>query len=432
MCASLHRILKTENKNTVLFISRDGCLIIKLFMYLYPQYRSIYFNSSRIINTNPSLEYIEYVKSVYNKDTCILFDLHGSFKSGRALFMKLFNCLPRIYIFDLSYKQNMYDGITYTSSISNKIEEFNADIFGTLVSFNKNGAIRAPCDINKNACLTIHSIVDKFIDYISKNNHNYQIINATIFSNKEYWAHYYKNHVVNTEIIYRNQRDHVTLTQIANINNSDKGDSYLCAHTYTVKYEEIIHNIMNIMDIERLNILEIGLNRDNTKSIPSLIMWKDYIPECNITGFDINRDFINFKNKYNNIDIKIGDQSNPNDLLQLKSSKYHLIIDDGYHASKHQQITFKTMWDNLEVGGYYVIEDLHFQPTPETCIKTRELFEKWLVKDYIITEYISRDEVQSIIPTIQSIEFYDSRSKRWTNLKNSFVCIRKGIVAQPT
>jgi hypothetical protein len=432
MCRSLEIILKTENRDTVLFLSRDGCLIIKLFMHLYPQYKSIYFDSSRLINKNPSVEYLEYVKGVYNKDKCILFDLHGSFKSGRALFMKLFNCLPRIYIFDVTSKQEIYDGMSYTSSISERIEELNPDIVGTLVNFNETGAIRAPCDINKEVCYTIHSFIDKFINYIHNNSLEGNILRADIFSNKSFWADYYKNHVIKTESIYKNMTDHKSLTQIANDNNSDKGDTYECAHKYTIKYEELIHHLVNNMNIPILNILEIGLNRANTKSIPSLMMWREYIPECKITGFDIKSEFLSFNNKYDNIHIKIGDQSNPEDLSQLKSSKYHLIVDDGYHASKHQQITFKTLWDNLEDGGYYVIEDLHWQPIPETCVKTRDLFEKWYMKDYISTEYISKDDLQYIIPTIQSIEFYDSKSKKWNNLKNSFVYIRKGFISKTT
>ena len=91
MCRQLYNILVRENRDTVLFLSRDGCLIMKLFKFLYPEFNSIYFHSSRRVNESYTKDYCNYVKSIYNKDKCILFDLHGSFKSGRKLFMELFH-----------------------------------------------------------------------------------------------------------------------------------------------------------------------------------------------------------------------------------------------------------------------------------------------------------------------------------------------------
>ena len=41
ICNKLDEILINENRNTVLFLSRDGCLLTKLFSHLYPQYKSI-------------------------------------------------------------------------------------------------------------------------------------------------------------------------------------------------------------------------------------------------------------------------------------------------------------------------------------------------------------------------------------------------------
>lgn len=52
-------------------------------------------------------------------------------------------------------------------------------------------------------------------------------------------------------------------------------------------------------------------------------------------------------------------------------------LNDGFHALRHQQISFKTLWDSVEPGGYYVIEDLHYQPEIENGIKTKDLFENW-------------------------------------------------------
>ena len=157
------------------------------------------------------------------------------------------------------------------------------------------------------------------------------------------------------------------------------------------------------------------------------MMWNDYFyNNINITGFDIDPKFINFNSLFSNIKIFIGDQNNENDLQQLKNKQYDIIIDDGFHASKHQQISFKILWENIKQSGYYIIEDLHYQPEDETCIKTRTLFENWKNDNWIESEYINMDEVQNIKNEIESINFYDSQSKLWgDNVKNAFVYIKK-------
>jgi hypothetical protein len=156
-------------------------------------------------------------------------------------------------------------------------------------------------------------------------------------------------------------------------------------------------------------------------------MWNEYFNgNINITGFDIEEAFLQFNSKYNNINIVIGDQSNELDLQKLKDKKYDIIIDDGYHASKHQQISFKTLWDSVKSNGYYIIEDLHYQPIAENCIKTKTLFEQWKNNNWIECDYITASEIESIKKDIESINFYDSKSTLWgDSTKNALVYIKK-------
>lgn len=426
ICNKLNEILINENRNTVLFLSRDGCLLIKLFSHLYPQYKSIYLHSSRIINIDYNDDYISYLKKNYDKDSCILFDLHGSFNSGRQLFTSVFGHLPRIFIFDISYIQNYYSGMTYITNHSNKIEEFNQDYKGTLVQFIDNDDIRAPTEHPIKYIDLIHSIFDSFVKYFDVN-----LKNNSIFNDNDFFKKYYIETICNSKPILTNQFDFMNLTQLANKYNSDKGNQFLCAHHYTPMYEQIFNDILNTKlnkkDFSTFDLLEIGLMIPKAQeSIPSLMMWNDFFNNnINITGFDIDTRFLKF-NGGQNINIKIGDQSNEHDLLQLKDKNYDVIIDDGYHASKHQQITFKTLWQNVKPGGYFIIEDLHYQPISESCVKTKELFENWSKDNWMETEYINSDEIQIIKKDIESIEFYDSKSTRWGDaVKNAFVYIKK-------
>jgi len=430
MCRKLNSILKDENRTTVLFLSRDGCLIHRLFSFLYPQYKSIYLYSSRILNTSYTDEYISYLKKHYNEHECIMFDLHGSFQSGRPLFMKVFGHLPRIYIFDLSTPSNYYNKMTYTTRISEDIERFNQDINGSVIDYKNGTPIHMPTESPLNYIKILHTVMDFFLHSIKDTN---VILSSDILNNEDFWKSYYKEIVITSERILDNIYNHPErmLTYLANKYKSDKGDQYMCSHHYTIPYQEIISMYLSELNKKstsnQFDLLEIGLNRDSTSSIPSLLIWNDYFySNINITGFDINKEFLQFNSLYNNIKIFCGDQSNESDLQQLVYKQYNIIIDDGYHGSKHQQISFKTLWPSVKSGGYYIIEDLHYQPEQESCVKTKALFEQWKSGNFIESEYISISEIHSIQKEIHSIGFYDSKSKLWgDSVKNAFVYIKK-------
>jgi hypothetical protein len=432
MCRKLANILVEENRKKVLFLSRDGCLIRKLFAFLYPQFESVYFYSSRIINYHYNDEYISYLKKEYNDDDCILFDLHGSFDSGRKMFMETFGYLPRIFIFDLSNINNHYEKMTYISNmISNKIEIFNHDMMGSLLDFKKDKIIHMPTEISPKYIKQMHDAMETFIQNVTDKS---ILLESSLLNDDSFWKNYYKDSVLNCETLFENTFFHNenTLTYLANKYCSDKGNSYLCAHQYTVKYQEIISDILRDYyekgKTDFIDLLEIGLNRDNYISIPSLMMWKDYFyKRVNITGFDIQPHFLQFNSTDDNIRIIIGDQSNIADLQPLKDKKYDIIIDDGSHESKNQQISFKTLWENVKSGGYYIIESLHYQPHLETGMKTRQLLENWKENNWIESDFISLDEIQTIKDSIEYIEFFDSHSKSWDKnlLKNAFVYMKK-------
>jgi hypothetical protein len=257
-------------------------------------------------------------------------------------------------------------------------------------------------DIFKSNVTDINSIVEICIDKFSK-------------------TKYYENALISNVKID-------TLTELANKYKSDKGDNYQCAHNYTRFYKQVFSQILkNKNHNYTIDFAEIGLNMDNTYDIPSLLLWNEYFnKKINITGFDIDYEFDRFNGKYPNIKIIIGDQSNETDLNNLKYKKYDIIIDDGSHQSSHQQISFLNLWDSVKSGGYYIIEDLHWQPKEEKCIKTKSLFMNWKCGNWIESDYISDDFIIKIKNQIETITFIDSHSKLWgDSVKNALVCIKK-------
>jgi hypothetical protein len=204
------------------------------------------------------------------------------------------------------------------------------------------------------------------------------------------------------------------LTKLANKYQSDKGSTYKCAHGYTDHYNRLFKPFKDAG--KEFKLLEIGLNRDNQNSIPSLDMYREYFGDIvTLYGFDIHPDFKKFHSSDNKTFIIIGDQSSKNDLKQCTDTQYEIIIDDGYHASKHQQISLLTLWDSVSPGGIYVIEDLHYQPETKSDIITKDLIRQWKDGKIIGSTHITSSQVKKIMSTVDKIEMFDSKSKNWSD-----------------
>ena len=168
------------------------------------------------------------------------------------------------------------------------------------------------------------------------------------------------------------------LTRIASRYRTDKGVTYYPFHGYTRHY----HRFFGPLRHRPITMLEIGLARkrdrhDPRVTCPSLELWAEYFPRATIAGFDID-DFSMVHQQRTR--IFRGDQGEERDLLQVTATfpRLDIIIDDGSHASFHQQQALKTLWPYLAPDGIYAIEDLDEQPAgleaslPESP-KTRDL-----------------------------------------------------------
>ena len=101
-------------------------------------------------------------------------------------------------------------------------------------------------------------------------------------------------------------------------------------------------------------LLEIGV-----KDGASLRMWKEYFPNAEIWGLDVDKKCMRYQE--NRIRIIIGNQGDKWFLGQISSGsvKDDIIIDDGSHKVSDQWLSFRYLFKTLRPGGLYVIEDLH-------------------------------------------------------------------------
>ena len=145
-----------------------------------------------------------------------------------------------------------------------------------------------------------------------------------------------------------------TLSEIMDMNRSDKGTATGEAHGYTPVYERWLEPIRN----EPLRILEIGVC-DPRMPGASLKGWYEYFPNAAIFGYDIV-DGHRFDN--DRVVTFIGDQSDRTDLgrfIEFSGGEFDVIIDDGSHQAMHQQVSLAFLFPHLKPGGLYIIEDMH-------------------------------------------------------------------------
>jgi|TARA_B110000114_G_C15028476_1_gene371923 trans-aconitate methyltransferase len=153
--------------------------------------------------------------------------------------------------------------------------------------------------------------------------------------------------------------------------NTDKGDRYINqytqpskkkskkikAHGYTKFYENIFYKIKN----ENINIMELGSFYGNASAALYF-----YFKNSKIYGGDINPDMFKYKsNRIKNFYINSSSQKSiKNEIINLDVS-FKIIIEDASHMLKDQIISLFLLFQKLEPGGYFIVEELDFPETRE-------------------------------------------------------------------
>lgn len=158
------------------------------------------------------------------------------------------------------------------------------------------------------------------------------------------------------------------LCEIMGKNKSDKGDINITNswHNYTTFYYSIFHSLRD----NKLRIFELGLGTNNV-SIPSnmgkngrpgasLYGWRDFFPNSDIFGADIDSDILFNTNK---IKTFYCDQRNPEIIKKLwdepeLDQDFDIIIDDGLHTFDANVCFFENSIHKLKQNGFFIIEDI--------------------------------------------------------------------------
>jgi hypothetical protein len=140
------------------------------------------------------------------------------------------------------------------------------------------------------------------------------------------------------------------LKEIGIRHKTDKSRHTHAGKTYLDIYEIYFSKIRE----NKLNFLEIGVKNGSSHRL-----WKEYFKNSTIYGLDIDpRCKIYTEDRIN---IFIGSQSDENiikSILDEVDGGLDIILDDGSHINELTIKSFEILFNKLNTGGFYIIEDL--------------------------------------------------------------------------
>lgn len=159
----LHQFCQKEKKKRILFTSRDGCLWIKIFQKLFPQYESIYFHSSRYTYLFPTKSYIDYVREVYT-DGSVIVDVDGAGRSCDLFFKKHLKKKP-IYLAIVNYG-TQHHAILRKEKPHPAVEYINYDLVGALYDVQGEKPLRCKPEYDLKYVSPSHACIAKCLELL--------------------------------------------------------------------------------------------------------------------------------------------------------------------------------------------------------------------------------------------------------------------------
>jgi hypothetical protein len=206
-----------------------------------------------------------------------------------------------------------------------------------------------------------------------------------------------------------------TLVEMCEYYTTDKEYEHNYISNY---YEDIFHPIKETAQ----RFCEIGYGYKG--ELASARLWREYFTNSKIIICEPNIKKI----EEDRIELFELDQSNEESLEKFFKSQenFDVILDDGSHKIKDQQITFAKLFKKLSSGGVYIIEDLHTSieakmpekaafnwgdPNKTTTLEMLENLEK---TEKITSDYISVEDKDYIEKNLEMCRVLRKSDSNWS------------------
>jgi len=177
------------------------------------------------------------------------------------------------------------------------------------------------------------------------------------------------------QIILNYSRDpNSLLDALCDLHGTDKGGSpgqknpyTWFSHSYSDFFSLLFEPFREQIDL----VFECGLGINNervpanmgARGVPgaSLRKWRDYFPNAEIVGADIDKDILFDEERISTFRVDQTDPQSIRDMWRrIGKSGFQLMIDDGLHAFEAGRTLFLESVDHLAPNGTYIIENVSF------------------------------------------------------------------------
>jgi len=163
---------------------------------------------------------------------------------------------------------------------------------------------------------------------------------------------------------------------------SHRGTDKHWIHNYTPIYDRYLADKRD----KYRKVLEIGVSHGG-----SLLLWHDVFPNAHIYGVDKDTSRARLVLDNPRVTLLQGMQGDDKFFKEevIPHGKWDLIVDDCSHKASHQKDTLDLLWDSVNSGGMYVIEDLYWRGTEDKIAmnKLKEMVDD--LSDKLEIEFVS-------------------------------------------
>ena len=210
------------------------------------------------------------------------------------------------------------------------------------------------------------------------------------------------------------------LSKLFDFFNSDKGNQFENQYTHPSKrtsvrikghgYGNFYQRYFENLKSNNLNILEIGSFHGNASAAMFF-----YFKKSKFFAGDIFPDLFRYRsNRIENFYVNSSDEDSiQKNIIDKFPNNFDIIIEDAGHFLKDQIISLFMLFKKLNSGGLFIVEELDFPDTRRDMNIQNEkptlreiLFKFQKEKTLINSKYITKNDREIFLNTIESIEIY--------------------------
>jgi hypothetical protein len=227
-----------------------------------------------------------------------------------------------------------------------------------------------------------------------------------------------KTHVLRTRLQNPNKNTYFDVNDFITVCHAVGTDKCYGSHSYQYAYSRYLSHLRK----STMKILEIGLGCGQLNLGASAKLWTSYFTDVEVHIMEYNKECALkwYQTQTPQLKLKVklhfGDQSLESDLNRVVkeaegfSRPFDIIVDDGGHGMKMQQVSLAVLFNFIKPGGLYFLEDLltsytapDEQPTTVDALKT---LLDWMHGDPRLNVSSNRYGMLQIMPDVEHMDCY--------------------------